>query len=234
MIVLHVEGTGRVEAEYSLRVGREASWADLVLTEDLVSRHHFEIRADGEGYRVWDMGSRNGTTLDRGAVSRGGRVLHVGAELRAGNSRVVRVVEITPPPATKATVAGPQERTLGVRLDGDQFIVVWALGGQRLRDTMPYQLGLTLSLLVLFQRDELGPVPDADLRALVWRGDKVGLEKGNINRLLHRLREWFRSRTAEVPPIVRPKGTGSTRLDLPAPALAVHPDGWLYRFLDGV
>ncbi len=234
MIVVQVQGAAPLEADYSLRVGREPSWADLVLTADKVSRHHFEIRADGEGYRVWDMGSRNGTTLDGNAVGIEGRALRPGSELRAGNSKIVRVVSITPPPATKPTVGGPLERSLGVRLDGDQFVVEWTLGSQRLRDTMPYQLGLTLSLLVLFQRDGLGPVPDVDLRALVWRGDSVGLAKGNINRLLHRLREWFRSRTAEVPPIVRPKGTGSTRLDLPPPAMTLSPDGWLYRFLDGV
>ena len=37
---------------------------DLVLSDETVSRLHFEIGADEHGYRLRDLGSRNGTRVD--------------------------------------------------------------------------------------------------------------------------------------------------------------------------
>lgn len=51
-----------VEAGESLTVGT-ARGNDLVLRDPSVSRYHLEISAQGEGYRVRDLGSSNGTWL---------------------------------------------------------------------------------------------------------------------------------------------------------------------------
>jgi DNA-binding NtrC family response regulator len=46
-----------------LRVGTHPS-CDLVLADEAVSRLHFEIRVEPDGYRLVDLGSRNGTFVD--------------------------------------------------------------------------------------------------------------------------------------------------------------------------
>jgi two-component system, NtrC family, response regulator GlrR len=48
--------------ERLVRVGTD-SGSDLVLTDPTVSRRHVELERVGEGYRVRDLGSRNGTLL---------------------------------------------------------------------------------------------------------------------------------------------------------------------------
>ena len=52
---------GPVEGEVTLPcvVGRGSS-ADLVVDDDEVSREHARISADGDGFKVEDLGSRNG------------------------------------------------------------------------------------------------------------------------------------------------------------------------------
>jgi EAL domain-containing protein (putative c-di-GMP-specific phosphodiesterase class I) len=63
------------------RVGRGLQ-LDLVLPSPHVSKNHAEIYSDGEGLRVRDLGSRNGTFLNREAVTDAalhrGDVLHFG------------------------------------------------------------------------------------------------------------------------------------------------------------
>ena len=59
--------THRFAAEV-VRVGSRVG-ADLVLTDASVSRLHFEIVADELGFRLHDLGSRNGTRLDGKTLS---------------------------------------------------------------------------------------------------------------------------------------------------------------------
>ncbi len=65
---LHVSGpTGEeTRQEYAKRILRVGSreGTDLVLADEMVSRIHFEITADQHGYRLRDLGSRNGTIVD--------------------------------------------------------------------------------------------------------------------------------------------------------------------------
>jgi len=233
MLTVEIPGRGPMEVEHALRVGREQQWADVVLSGEGVSRHHLEIRATSDGYRVWDLGSVNGTTVNGRPVGVHGRALRVGDVVSAGKHEAATVLQITPPPMAAETRPSPDRAVLHVQLDDDLFVVTLRRGAEQLRDTMPFQLGLALSLLVLFRRDGLGPVPDVDMRALVWRGDAHGRHSGDINRLLLRLRSWFRQRGVEPPAIERAKGSFRIVLEMPSPNVQVHPDGWLYRFLDG-
>ncbi len=52
-----------------LTVGRSAD-ADIMLDDVTVSRHHAEFVADGEGWALVDMGSLNGTYVNRHSVER--------------------------------------------------------------------------------------------------------------------------------------------------------------------
>ena len=233
MIELELDPGTRVSAEYSLRVGRAPSWADLVLDTDDTSRHHLEIRAKGAGYSIWDLGSRNGTTVNGRAVGASGRALQSGDVIRIGHGGQLRVVSITPPPEGLApTAAGPGSTSLHVELQDDHFVIEFVVEGRRIRDVMPFQLGLALSVLLYHRREGFGPVQDIDLRAIVWRGDAEGADKGDINRLLLRLRQWFRDREMEPPPIHRAKGLGATHIEMPAIYLSIAPVGWLDRYFD--
>lgn len=233
MIVIEVQGERRVQAEHSIRVGRDADWANLQLDEELISRHHLEIRPDERGYRVFDLGSTNGSSVNGKAVGEAGLPLAVGDVVKAGGAVEMRVLSVDSPHTTEPeTKLGATGARLTVELHVDVFVVKYEFQGRVVRDTMAYQLGLALSLLSQYQMDGLGPVPDVDLRSFVWRGDREQMQHGDINRLLLRLRKWFQQRGVEPPMIVRPKRAGSTRLDLPANAMTILPDGWLYRFLD--
>ena len=52
-----------------LTVGRSAE-ADIMLDDVTVSRHHAEFVADGDGWALVDMGSLNGTYVNRQSVER--------------------------------------------------------------------------------------------------------------------------------------------------------------------
>ncbi len=233
MIRLDIQGKGPVEAEHGVRIGREPKWADVVLDRASISRHHMEIRPEGAGYRVFDMGSQNGTMVNAQPVGASGRLLDEGDQIIIGGVVEVRVIAIRPPETARTTVARHNSQKLSVQFTSDQFIVEFVGRHHAVRDAMPFQLGLALSMLVLYQRDRLGPVPDVDMRAIVWRGDAKQKEQGDINRLLLRLRSWFRSRDVEPPTIKRPKRAGSTWLQMPVATLEITPDDWLYKFLDG-
>jgi pSer/pThr/pTyr-binding forkhead associated (FHA) protein len=49
--------------ERPITIGRDAT-ADLVIPDDALSRHHFTILREGEGYVVKDLESQNGTSVD--------------------------------------------------------------------------------------------------------------------------------------------------------------------------
>lgn len=232
MIVVRLEGD-EVAAQHGLRVGRDPEWADLVIDKSFVSRRHMEIIPDGPGYRVWDLGSQNGTSVNARGVGASGQALHPGDVITIGDVLELHISAMTPPPMEAATtVARPDSTQLKIELHPDLFVVDYQHKGVGIRDTIPYQLGLALSILAVYHRDRRGPVPDADLRSIVWRGDKKQQEHGDINRLWARLRQWFQQRGIEAPVIVRPKRAGSSRLLLPASSVTLDPEDWLYRFIE--
>jgi EAL domain-containing protein (putative c-di-GMP-specific phosphodiesterase class I) len=82
----HVAGHGSLQRTplrpLPFRLGR-AQGSSLVLSSDHVSKNHAEIYSDGETLRVKDLGSRNGTYLNRQLV--GDAPLHEGDQLRLGD-----------------------------------------------------------------------------------------------------------------------------------------------------
>ena len=73
----------RVEQGRVVRVGRAAD-CDLVLTDPLVSRHHFEVEGRNGAFYIRDPGSTNGTYLNGEKVS-GERELQVGDRIEVGD-----------------------------------------------------------------------------------------------------------------------------------------------------
>ncbi len=84
LVVLKGPERGREQVVSSdvIRVGK-APDSDLVITDETVSRAHFEIVRDAKGYLVRDLGSTNGTYLDgaeiREAYIRAGSIIGAGA-----------------------------------------------------------------------------------------------------------------------------------------------------------
>lgn len=71
----------------SVQLGRSAA-CDVVLDDATVSRQHARIDRKGENYVVTDVGSLNGTYVNRSPVDRN-VVLNDGDELRIGIFRLV-------------------------------------------------------------------------------------------------------------------------------------------------
>lgn len=71
-----------------VRAGRHPE-SDIFLDDITVSRRHVEIRREEEGYAVYDVGSLNGTYLNRERVDSG--LLRNGDELQIGTFKLVYI-----------------------------------------------------------------------------------------------------------------------------------------------
>ncbi len=78
-------GKKQVAESETLAVGT-ADGNDLVLTDPTVSRFHLELVAGGDGVRVEDHGSTNGTLFEGARIVRG--TVPRGATLRLGNTEI--------------------------------------------------------------------------------------------------------------------------------------------------
>jgi len=74
-----------VVGEDPVTVGRLPE-CDIVLADSNVSRRHAEVRRQGNGFVVVDLGSTNGTKVNGVGVRE--RRLADGDELRVGNTRL--------------------------------------------------------------------------------------------------------------------------------------------------
>lgn len=70
-----------------LIIGRDATMADLVFNDDLVSRRHVKLRRDWSGTHVEDLGSRNGIKVNKKKVTR--KTLRDKDELQIGHTRLL-------------------------------------------------------------------------------------------------------------------------------------------------
>jgi hypothetical protein len=71
--------------EHTVTVGRRPE-SNIVLGDPKVSRSHAEIRPQGDGYLVVDLGSTNGTTVNGVRISE--RALRDGDEIRFGSTQI--------------------------------------------------------------------------------------------------------------------------------------------------
>lgn len=72
-----------LEIDRDLVIGRED--ADVVIPDDEISRRHVILRPVERGVEVEDLGSTNGTYLDRGKVS-GPTPVPLGVPIRIGRT----------------------------------------------------------------------------------------------------------------------------------------------------
>jgi pSer/pThr/pTyr-binding forkhead associated (FHA) protein len=91
------------DSQHQLRVGRVDS-LEIVLDDSSVSRHHAEIRATDQGWRVRDLGSTNGTRLNGMRLGTGQWPLRLRDLLQFGEiSVVVEALEEKAEPAESMT-----------------------------------------------------------------------------------------------------------------------------------
>jgi len=224
-----VEEGGDQVAEFdgALRVGRHPL-NDLAVEHPRISSHHAAIEWDGEGWRLVDLGSRNGTSLNRRRL-RGSRRLKEGDRIRFASVSGWRVERLVPPSAGPGCVAtepvpaavggadlelqlrftGPDEGLLVVRHDGRS----WSAAGRQ-----------RFILLHLLARAGGGWVDDEELRRQLWgRVGAARMTGSALHKLIHDTRALFRERG--VTGVVLEKKRGRTRLAVPPDRVSVREEG---------
>ena len=162
---------------------------DIVLPDRQVSRHHFRVVRDDDGYNVEDLGSKNGTYIN-GAPVRGSMQLQDGDEIQVALS--VRLLFV----GAEATLPLTQEMLRvaqpGLRLNKSQR-QVWVNGA-----TLDPPLSLSQYRLLEILWEHKGKiVTREEVIAAVWpESDEAGITEQAIDALVRRLRD----RLAEVDP----------------------------------
>lgn len=92
------------------RIGRDRAVCDIAVLHASVSAVHARIeRAADGGWRIVDLGSRNGTAV-AGVVARPDAPLAVGAPVRLGDVVLGFALAAPPPPYEVPALAGPRRR----------------------------------------------------------------------------------------------------------------------------
>jgi hypothetical protein len=160
---------------------------DIVLPDRQVSRHHFRVVRDDDGYNVEDLGSKNGTYIN-GAPVRGSMQLQDGDEIQVALS--VRLMFV----GAEATLPLTQEMLRvaqpGLRLNKSQR-QVWVNG-----TALDPALSLSQYRLLEILWEHKGKiVTREEVIAAVWpESDEAGITEQAIDALVRRLRD----RLAEV------------------------------------
>ncbi len=112
--VLSGEDAGRVvEVDRPLVLGR-VQGADLVIRDARASRRHAELVPEGDGLRLRDLGSANGTLVGGEPVR--DVLLEDGSEIRIGGVRIA--VLATEPAVTGAPIPEPVRPGVTVETEG--------------------------------------------------------------------------------------------------------------------
>lgn len=130
MSELHeVGGAGRVALSPRVLIGRSRQ-ADLLLAHHWVSGEHAVIWWDGHDWRIRDLSSRNGTTVDgRPIEGRDGVVLRAGSVIAIGQAETAWVLEGAGPPtpmvvADDGSVRLAVDDVIGLPDEADPRVVV--------------------------------------------------------------------------------------------------------------
>jgi hypothetical protein len=133
------------DLEQSVVIGRDETEADILIDNASVSRRHAEIRQEGTGWVVEDLGSSNGTYLS-GEKIEGPMRLAMGDEIGMGKFSIVFGKEVGDVDAAAATgappVVGGTEGTMQIQSHEVKELlkeaerkrrahIVWESGGQR-------------------------------------------------------------------------------------------------------
>lgn len=154
-------------------IGRDGE-NDVVLLDERISRHHVRISWDGKQYMLDDLGSRNGTTVNRQPVS-GPRPLRHGDVISLGGSTLFFDA------AEDTVLEGAGEASGALRIE-PATAEVW-LGEERVPLTAKeYQ-----AVLVLYRKSG-GLVSKEELATAVWPEYHGGVGDYNIEQLISRLR----------------------------------------------
>lgn len=97
--------------------GRDATEADIVLNDDLVSRKHVKVRRDWSGTHVEDLGSRNGIKLNKKRTRKA--TIKDRDELEIGGVRLLFIdpTEVREDPVVLPSSTDDDEGTLSVKAD---------------------------------------------------------------------------------------------------------------------
>jgi len=187
-----------------LTIGRGED-CDIVLPDRQVSRHHFRVVRDDDGYNVEDLGSKNGTYIN-GAPVRGSMQLQDGDEIQVALS--VRLLFV----GAEATLPLTQEMLRvaqpGLRLNKSQR-QVWVNGV-----SLDPPLSLSQYRLLEILWEHKGKiVTREEVIAAVWpESDEAGITEQAIDALVRRLRDRLAEVDADHEYLVTVRGHGF-RLD---------------------
>jgi len=187
-----------------LTIGRGED-CDIVLPDRQVSRHHFRVVRDDDGYNVEDLGSKNGTYIN-GAPVRGSMQLQDGDEIQVALS--VRLLFV----GAEATLPLTQEMLRvaqpGLRLNKSQR-QVWVNG---IALDPPLSLSQYRLLEILWEHKGK-IVTREEVIAAVWpESDEAGITEQAIDALVRRLRDRLAEVDADHEYLVTVRGHGF-RLD---------------------
>jgi hypothetical protein len=177
----------------SIIIGRDESEADVLIDNPSVSRRHTEIRQEGSGWVVEDLGSSNGTFLAGEKIS-GPQRLAIGDEIGLGKFSVVFGKEVGEaestrmvPPAVPGVVGGA-EGTMQIKSHEVKELlkdaerkrrahIEWESGGQR------GQHQLSEAPAALFGTSDLCDirVPKAPKHHVIVIQRKAGCEVRNLH-----------------------------------------------------
>jgi len=227
--VLTGEDGQRVLFDRALGIGRHPS-NDLVLSHPEVSGYHALIEWEPRGWRLLDLGSSNGTTVN-GRRIQGPKILSIGDVIRLGGVSAWKVVALAEPDATDPELQAlgleptvrPEVATYELDLHlafdgpGTGTIRVVESGGEWTVRTRQ-----RFVLLYLLAQAAGGWVKDEDLKVKLWgRLGSVDLDRSALNKLIHDTRRMFVANGTDGR--ILEKRRGMTRLKLDPAQLHAVP-----------